>query len=51
MARKGRHIIASPAAEAAAGLAAFVVGWLLLKDAYDDRGREQPRLLRPFTWW
>ena len=47
-----RHFIRDPRLEVAAGLAAFVAGWALLKDAYDDRpGREQPWWLRPFTWW
>lgn len=49
--KAGRHWIANPAAETAAGVAAFVLGWLLLKDAYDDRGRSQPAWMRPFTWW
>lgn len=47
----GRHYIANPHVETAAGLAAFLAGWLLLHDAYDRRGRPQPRILRPFTWW
>lgn len=44
-------MIRNPAIEAAAGIGAFLVGWLLLHDAYDRRGRDQPRWMRPFTWW
>jgi len=33
------------------GLGCFAAGWALLWDAYDGRGRAQPRILRPFTWW
>lgn len=32
------------------GVAALVVGWVLLNDAYEKRGRRPPFLLRPFTW-
>lgn len=33
------------------GLALMAAGAWCLHDAYERRGREQPRLLRPFTWW
>jgi hypothetical protein len=46
-----RHLFRDPRLEAAAGVAAFAVGWWLLYNAYDARGRNQPKLLRPFTWW
>jgi hypothetical protein len=48
---KGKHWIASPQIEAATGVGLFLAGWMLLHDAYDTRGHEQPRWLRPFTWW
>jgi hypothetical protein len=47
----GGHIIANQHMETALGVAAFLAGWLLLHDAYDRRGRNQPPLMRPFTWW
>lgn len=34
-----------------AGLTAFGVGWACLYDAWDGRGRPQPRWFRPFSWW
>jgi hypothetical protein len=46
-----RHLFRSPRTETAAGLGAFALGWWFLYQAYDRRGRDQPRLLRPFTWW
>lgn len=33
------------------GVALFIAGSLLIKDAYDGSGRELPWMLRPFTWW
>lgn len=47
----GRHLIANAQIETALGVAAFLAGWALLHDAYDRRGRDQPVLMRPFTWW
>ena len=47
----GRTIVSDPRAAAALGIAFFGLGWLMLHDAYEGHGREQPRWLRPFTWW
>jgi hypothetical protein len=33
------------------GLALFVVGGIMLRDAYEGRGRNTPLIMRPFTWW
>jgi hypothetical protein len=46
-----KHLIASRNLELAAGAAAFLVGALLLRDAYDGRGRDQPVWMRPFSFW
>ena len=52
MKRAGRgHLIADPRLEAVAGLAAFVFGGYLLRDAYEGRAKRQPIWLRPFSWW
>lgn len=51
MSGPGRHFMASQPREVALGLALFVGGSLLLWDAYDRRGRDAPRILRPFTFW
>ncbi len=48
---KRRHLISHRGAELAAGFAAFAIGALLLHDAYDGRGIDQPRILRPFFFW
>ncbi len=50
MARQ-RHYIADRNTEVLAGLVAFGVGALLLKDAYDSRDRPQPRWLKVISWW
>lgn len=49
--KRTSHYIANRRLEIAAGVALFVGGSLLIRDAYDNRGRELPRLLRPFSWW
>jgi hypothetical protein len=46
-----RPFIRDPILEALAGLVLFGAGALLLHDAYDARGRKQPRILRPFSFW
>jgi hypothetical protein len=46
-----RLLISDQRLEVVAGLGSFCLGWLLLHDAYDKRGQDQPRWLRPFTWW
>lgn len=33
------------------GLAGFALAWFALWDAYQARGQDTPRLLRPFAWW
>jgi hypothetical protein len=50
MARR-KHLIRNRKVEVAAGLGAFLVGALLLHDAYDKRGVPQPVIMRPFTFW
>ncbi len=46
-----RHPIADRTTELWVGTAAFLLGGWLLWDAFEGRGRQMPRLLRPFTWW
>ncbi len=46
-----RHLIRHRGAELAAGFAAFAVGAVLLRDAYEGRGVDTPRILRPFFFW
>lgn len=46
-----RPVIASRRAEIGAGVALFIAGSLLIRDAYDNRGRQVPFWARPFTWW
>lgn len=33
------------------GLGGFVLAWVALYDAFEARGQDTPRVLRPFTWW
>lgn len=33
------------------GVAAFIAGSLLIRDAYDGRGVDLPWFARPFSWW
>lgn len=49
--RRGGHLIADRRVEIAAGLGAFVLGGLLLRDAYEKRAQPQPLWLKPFSWW
>ena len=51
MARKRRHLIANRHLELAVGRAGFVLSSLLIRDAYEGRGIDQPKILRPFSWW
>lgn len=46
-----RPFIKSQPAAVIIGLVAFGVGWVALHDAWEGRGLEMPRILRPFTWW
>lgn len=46
-----RHLIRDRQLEVLAGLGALVLGAILLRDAYEGRGRDQPKLLRPFSFW
>lgn len=46
-----RHLIANRRLELALGIAGFIASSLLIRDAYEGRGIDQPRLLRPFSWW
>jgi hypothetical protein len=45
------HYIQSQRLESAVGLLLFVGGAFLLYDAYDGRGKDQPRVLRIFSFW
>lgn len=47
----GRHLIPDRRLELAAGAAAFLLGAVLIRDAYDGRGIDQPFWLRPFSFW
>lgn len=33
------------------GIAAFGLAWWALYDAFEARGQDTPKALRPFTWW
>lgn len=46
-----RPLIPDHRVAAGLGLAALAAGWYLLHDAFERRGRDQPMILRPFTWW
>ena len=46
-----RPLVADQTTAVVLGLTAFGVGWLMLWDAWEGRGRPTPRILRPFTWW
>jgi len=35
----------------AVGVLGFALGWKGFYDAYEGRGGQTPRVLRPFTWW
>jgi hypothetical protein len=35
----------------AVGIAGFGLAWWALYDAFEARGQDTPRPLRPFTWW
>lgn len=48
---RGGPLVADQGTAIALGLAAFRVGWLLLWDAWEGRGRPTPPVMRPFTWW
>ena len=48
---KRRHVIASRRAELALGFAALAAAGVLLSDAYDRRGHDQPWWLRPLSFW
>lgn len=47
----GRPWFKSSTTAAVTGVILFAAGWACFYDAYDGRGRDQPKLLRPFTWW
>lgn len=49
--KRRRHLIADRRLELALGIAGFVLSSLLIRDAYEGRGIDQPRILRPFSWW
>ena len=44
------HVKSQPLA-VALGLAGFGLGWMMLYDAFEGRGSDTPKVLRPFTWW
>lgn len=33
------------------GIGVFVLGSLMIRDAFEGRGRSLPKPLRPFSWW
>jgi hypothetical protein len=45
------HLIADRRTEILLGFGLFIGGAVLLRDAYDRRGIEQPVWMRPFSWW
>jgi hypothetical protein len=46
-----RHLFRSAKAEKLAGYGSMLLAAYLLYGAYERRGRDQPRLLRPFSFW
>ena len=46
-----RRLIRDPLAAKLVGWAVFITGAVLLHDAYEGRGHEQPIWARPFTSW
>lgn len=46
-----RPIVQDQTTAVVLGLGCFVAGWVLLHDAWDGRGANQPWWARPFTWW
>ncbi len=48
---KRRPIFKNSSTAAAVGVAAFLVGWACLYDAWEGRGGTTPKVLRAFTWW
>lgn len=46
-----RPFFRSPTTAVVIGGALFLAGAWCLHDAYEKRGREQPALLRPFSFW
>jgi hypothetical protein len=47
---KPRHLLPH-GGEVIAGLLLFVIGSWFLYQAYDGRGKDQPHILRPFSFW
>lgn len=47
---RSRHFM-SPTMEVGAGIVFFLLGAWFLYQAYDGRGRDTPKILRPFTFW
>lgn len=48
--KRGR-VIKDRRVELVAGVGFFILGGLLLRDAYEGHARQQPIWLRPFAWW
>jgi hypothetical protein len=46
---RDRHYIADRYVEITVGVAAIILGGVLLRDAYDSRGREQPKWVKIAT--
>jgi hypothetical protein len=46
-----RGLLRSRQAQIGAGIALFVAGSLLIRDAYDGSGYQLPWFARPFSWW
>lgn len=49
-ARRG-PLIADRRLAIAAGFGSFILGAILLHDAYEGHAKDQPVWLRPFSWW
>lgn len=46
-----RPLIRDQGTAVAVGVGLFLLGSFCLYDAYERRGGNTPRILRPFTWW
>lgn len=49
--RRRKHLIGNRNIELVLGIGGFILSSLLIRDAYEGRGVEQPKILRPFSWW
>jgi hypothetical protein len=49
--RRPRRLFADHRQGVVIGLGLFILGAIVLHDAYEGRGRNTPKILRPFTFW